>query len=45
MGVQQHLNEDWSGKGGKVMCQQASYLERELVHGVDFIEVVHDEVE
>lgn len=45
MSVQQHLNKDWSGKGGNMMCQQTSYLERELVHGVDFIEVVHYEVQ
>lgn len=32
-------------KGGNMTCQQTSYLERELVHGVDFIEVVHYEVQ
>lgn len=45
MSVKHHLDEDRRGKGGNVMCQQTSYLERELVHGVNFIEVVHYEVQ
>lgn len=32
-------------RGGNMVGQQTSYLERELVHRVDFIEVVHYEVQ
>lgn len=33
------------GRRGNMVCQKMRYLERELVHGVDFIEVVHYEVQ
>lgn len=45
MSVKRRLHEDRRGKGENAMCQQTSYLERKLVHGVDFIEVVHYEVQ
>lgn len=50
MSLKRGLNEGQRGlnegqRGIEETCQQTSYLERELVHGVDFIEVVHYEVQ
>lgn len=44
-GVKQGLAEGPGGRQETWYVKRQRYLERELVHGVDFIEVVHYEVQ